>query len=265
MNGVLHHRSSKETIQSHQESISNFSTSFSVHTATAAIHKELFHHSGQGPLPSSESSHHPSESSNGRDPTISDHKSFQSLQKPTFGLRNQSVSTVSTIRGPESNRSSAPTSTPRQSFRPPSLPSLEDADESSLPSTPRSSWGIAPTLVTDPRPSPSTVSSVSSSPTSDDHLLRPTDRMGATSRSCSGIATNRGKKGMLGFLKSNKRPEISTPYDPVFLWHVAFDSSTREFSGLPKEWQLELVQDSDISKNGSVAERRAPRPPTAPQ
>jgi hypothetical protein len=49
MNGVLHHRSSKATIQSHQESISNFS----VHTSTAAIYKDLDNPSEQGPHPSS--------------------------------------------------------------------------------------------------------------------------------------------------------------------------------------------------------------------
>jgi hypothetical protein len=54
----------------------------------------------------------------------------------------------------------------------------------------------------------------------------------------SGTVTAKGKKGMLGFmtdfLNSNKRPEISTPYDPVHLTHVGFNFSTGEFTGLPK-------------------------------
>jgi p21-activated kinase 1 len=53
---------------------------------------------------------------------------------------------------------------------------------------------------------------------------------------------------MTDFLNSNKRPEISTPYDPVHLTHVGFNSSTGEFTGLPKEWQ-QLLQDSGISKS----------------
>jgi p21-activated kinase 1 len=62
---------------------------------------------------------------------------------------------------------------------------------------------------------------------------------------------SKGKKGMLGFmselLNSNKRIEISTPYDPVHLTHVGFNTSTGEFTGLPKEWQ-QLLQDSGISR-----------------
>ena len=49
-------------------------------------------------------------------------------------------------------------------------------------------------------------------------------------------------------LNSNKRLEVSTPYDPVHLTHVSFNSSTGEFTGLPKEWQ-QLLQDSGISKS----------------
>lgn len=56
---------------------------------------------------------------------------------------------------------------------------------------------------------------------------------------------------MLGFvsdlLGSNKRVEISTPYDPVHLTHVGFNTSTGEFTGLPKEWQ-QLLQESGISR-----------------
>ncbi|KAJ3491836.1 hypothetical protein NLI96_g412 [Meripilus lineatus] len=59
------------------------------------------------------------------------------------------------------------------------------------------------------------------------------------------------KKGVFNFLpdflNTTKRPEISTPYDPVHLTHVGFNSSTGEFTGLPKEWQ-QLLQESGISK-----------------
>ncbi|KAF8623807.1 hypothetical protein AX15_006186 [Amanita polypyramis BW_CC] len=70
-------------------------------------------------------------------------------------------------------------------------------------------------------------------------------------RSRSATTTNKAKKGVLGFMSevfnTSKRPEISTPYDPVHLTHVGFNSSTGEFTGLPKEWQ-QLLQESGISR-----------------
>jgi p21-activated kinase 1 len=80
----------------------------------------------------------------------------------------------------------------------------------------------------------------------------PADNMGITSRSRGGSVTTEGKKGMLGFRtdfpNSHKRPEISTPYVPVHLTHVGFDSSTRKYTGLPKIWQ-QLLQDSGVSES----------------
>ncbi|KAF8757529.1 P21-Rho-binding domain [Rhizoctonia solani] len=70
-------------------------------------------------------------------------------------------------------------------------------------------------------------------------------------RSRSGTGTAKGKKSMFSFmdnfLTAQKKPEISTPYDPVHLTHVGFNSSTGEFTGLPKEWQ-QLLSDSGISR-----------------
>ncbi|KAJ7043599.1 STE/STE20/PAKA protein kinase [Mycena alexandri] len=70
-----------------------------------------------------------------------------------------------------------------------------------------------------------------------------------TLRSRSGTTSSKGnKKSVLGFIfNTTKRPEISTPYDPVHLTHVGFNSSTGEFTGLPKEWQ-QLLQESGISR-----------------
>lgn len=65
------------------------------------------------------------------------------------------------------------------------------------------------------------------------------------------VAGTTNKKGMLSFMSfmsSAKRPEISTPYDPVHLTHVGFNASTGEFTGLPREWQ-QLLQDSGISRS----------------
>ncbi|KAF9047119.1 Pkinase-domain-containing protein, partial [Hymenopellis radicata] len=67
-------------------------------------------------------------------------------------------------------------------------------------------------------------------------------------RARSGTSSNKQKKSVLGFIfNTQKRPEISTPYDPVHLTHVGFNSSTGEFTGLPKEWQ-QLLQESGISR-----------------
>jgi P21-Rho-binding domain len=238
-----------------QGSISNFS----VHTAsTATTHDEDLNidPSGQGP---------------DRDFPIPDHKSSYSLEKLTLGLRNQSLSTVCTSE-PESDRSTIETSTPKQELRSLSPPSPEDEVVSSPPSTPRSS---AYSPVTDPSPSLSLstplddlltnlygdsqppaiieISKADKAPIRPVHILPPpTDRLSTISRSRSGSVTTKGKKGMLGFmtdfLNSNKRPEISTAYDPVHLTHVGFNSSTREFTGLPMEWEQGL-QDSGISKS----------------
>jgi p21-activated kinase 1 len=258
---IQYRRSSKETIRSYQGSISNSS----VHTtSTTTTHEDLFGPSGQGPdqnLP------------------IPDHKSSHSLEKLTFGDRNQSLSTVYTIREPESDRSSIETSTPTQELRLLSLPSLENEAASSLPSTPRSSAYIPGT---DPGPNLRSNFGVTHSIPSDDLLTKPygdsqpsaimetfktdkapaprpapplpypIDRLGTTSHSRSATATVKGKKGVRGFmtdfLNSNKRRHISTPYDPVHLTHVGFNSSTREFTGLPNGWQQPL-QDMGISKS----------------
>ncbi|KAJ7577088.1 STE/STE20/PAKA protein kinase [Mycena floridula] len=69
---------------------------------------------------------------------------------------------------------------------------------------------------------------------------------GGRSRSST---SSKPKKSVLGFIfNTTKRPEISTPYDPVHLTHVGFNSSTGEFTGLPKEWQ-QLLQESGISRS----------------
>ena len=220
-----------------------------------------------------------------------------------------------TIHEADSDPFSTAPSTPQQEFSSFTLPSTREMATSSVPPTPpRPSrantanltdlypdphsnpvHGSAPAVLLDPGEpyvdSQSFVTAASSTAFSPTVAVTsfpppPVDRVGTVSRSRSGTVTAKGKKGMLGFmtdfLNSNKRPEISTPYDPVHLTHVGFNSSTGEFTGLPKEWQ-QLLQDSGISKSdqeknplavmeivkfyqeGMVAERPAPRPPTAPQ
>ncbi|KAG9041315.1 signal transducing kinase of the PAK [Tulasnella sp. UAMH 9824] len=52
--------------------------------------------------------------------------------------------------------------------------------------------------------------------------------------------SGKNKKGMLSlmsdFLSTSKRPEISTPYDPVHLTHIGFNSSTGRYTGVPRMW-----------------------------
>jgi hypothetical protein len=257
---VQYRRSSKEAVQSRQGSISNFS----VHTtSTAATRKDLFDRSELDP---------------GGDPSISHLKYSHSLEKPTSRFTNQSQSTVGTIGEARSVRSSKAASTSKRETRLLNIPPFEDADESPLHSTPRSSaynpftdrgpgltsiYGATPSipldnLLTNPYGhfQPSATMEILEA---DKAPIRPAsflparpDRLGTTSRSRSRTATVKGKKGVLGFmsgfLNSNKRPEIGTPYDPVHLTHVEFNPSTREFTGLPQEWQ-QLLQDSGISKS----------------
>jgi hypothetical protein len=147
INGVLDHRSSKETIQLYQRSISN--SSFHTNYATAAIDsdEDLFGLSRQGPLPLV--SHHSSDSSSDR-VFISDDKSLHSLDKTTLGFRNQSLSTICTTREHQSNRNSTTSFIPMQNFSSPSLSCLQDEAKSFSPSTPSSFRAIAPTRITDP-------------------------------------------------------------------------------------------------------------------
>lgn len=115
------------------------------------------------------------------------------------------------------------------------------ARRSSVPSTPVLDDGhfyADPTESLPPGPSTEYVNSTPGSTT-------------PRNRSRSGTAS-KAKKGVLGLMSEmfnpTKRPEISTPYDPVHLTHVGFNTSTGEFTGLPKEWQ-QLLQESGISRS----------------
>lgn len=61
---------------------------------------------------------------------------------------------------------------------------------------------------------------------------------------------------VLDLLSTQKRVEVSAPYDPVHLTHVGFNSNTGEFTGLPKEWQIRL-QESGISRQEQEAHPQA--------
>ncbi|KAG0653859.1 signal transducing kinase of the PAK [Rhodotorula mucilaginosa] len=53
-----------------------------------------------------------------------------------------------------------------------------------------------------------------------------------------------------------RKAQISTPYDPVHLTHVGFNSTTGEFTGLPKEWQ-QLLQNAGVSREEQAAHPQA--------
>jgi p21-activated kinase 1 len=290
INGGIRRKSSNETIQSYQGSISNSS----VHTISTAessdTHRDLSDLSGQCFPPAV--SRHSSEPSTGQYPSVLDHKSLHSLEKPTSLLRNQSLSTICTTDEPnsdcESDSGSTSPPTPKQEPSPSSLPALEDEAEMSLPPTPRSPQAIVPTEHTWAKAlSPSTGSSSSpvfaAPPPLNDRLMKsygksptteistadtpsirptpffppPTDRIGTRSRARS-ISTFKEKKGILSFMNglrksvdfrdSNKRLEVSAPYDPVHVQHAGFDSITGKLTILPGKRQ-EFLQDNHISKH----------------
>ncbi|KAK8869246.1 Pkinase-domain-containing protein [Apiospora arundinis] len=60
------------------------------------------------------------------------------------------------------------------------------------------------------------------------------------------------KSGFLGLMStlvgSPKKPAISAPENPVHVTHVGYDSTTGQFTGLPKEWQ-HLIDESGIPEN----------------
>jgi hypothetical protein len=279
---VEYHKPSRQSIQEYQELLSNVN----IHAAAAATYKDPFVPSRQAP-PTPSSHHNSSKSSSrsrDRDSSVSHHKSRNSLHKQPPRSRGRSVSTApTTIHEADSDPFSTAPSTPQQEFSSFILPSTREMATSSMPPTPprpsRANTVNLTDLYPDPNPNPvhgsvptplldpgepygdsqsfvtaasSTAFSPSPSVAVTSFSPHPVERMGTVSRSRSGTVTAKGKKGMLGFmtdfLNSNKRPEISTPYDPVHLTHVGFNSSTGEFTGLPKEWQ-QLLQDSGISKS----------------
>ncbi|KAM7191566.1 putative Serine/threonine-protein kinase [Rhypophila sp. PSN 637] len=61
----------------------------------------------------------------------------------------------------------------------------------------------------------------------------------------------RKKSAFSGFMNSlvgsPKKPTISAPENPVHVTHVGYDSTTGQFTGLPKEWQR-LINESGITE-----------------
>ncbi|KAI8631059.1 hypothetical protein F5Y19DRAFT_482897 [Xylariaceae sp. FL1651] len=72
------------------------------------------------------------------------------------------------------------------------------------------------------------------------------------SKELKGPGVLRKKSGFSGLMStlvgSPKKPIISAPENPVHVTHVGYDSSTGQFTGLPKEWQR-LINESGIPEN----------------
>ncbi|KAG8955495.1 signal transducing kinase of the PAK, partial [Tulasnella sp. 408] len=79
----------------------------------------------------------------------------------------------------------------------------------------------------------------------------------------SSSSQGKNKKGMLSFMShsgASKRPQISTPYNPIHLMHVYSNSSTGELTGLPKEWERVLQKNNRrYQGNNRQAEAEAPK------
>jgi hypothetical protein len=99
--GALHHKSSKESIQSYQTFLSNFST----HTAPSAIYKDREDLSGQDHCPQHFTPPR-FKLIRGRNFSVSEFNYSDTLQKSTFSLQNESQSTVCATPGVEPDRRS---------------------------------------------------------------------------------------------------------------------------------------------------------------
>ncbi|KAI0272405.1 kinase-like domain-containing protein [Gloeopeniophorella convolvens] len=279
---VEYHKPSRQSIQEYQELLSNVN----IHAAAAANYKDPFVPSRQAPpppIPPATKPNRASDSPSSHRSRNSLHKQSSRQHRPSLSL---SPTILEGESDPFSTAPSTPQQELRSltlntnvemtsSMPPPPRPSrantvnLNDlySDPNASPSLgplaspladvlPHDSYGDVQSFASATSSTVYAPSSTAYAPSMAATLpppfsSPPGDRMGITSRSRSGTVTAKGKKGMLGFmsdfLNSNKRPEISTPYDPVHLTHVGFNSSTGEFTGLPKEWQ-QLLQDSGISR-----------------
>jgi len=266
---VEYHRPSRQSIQEYNDLLADAN----LHAAAAAQYRDPFIPSRQAPPPPShqKSSYRPKTPTDSSTPAPHPVKVRNSLQKPNPRARKNSLPSA--------------TLTPRTIDLDP-FAALPTSSPASLPQSKPHNNGMAATSSPPPRPSRANTATLNdlfptqtarrlSSPvagTTDPPFysdlsesvipVQPTDyptttvsgiqnsSLGPANRHRSSTTT-KSKKGMLGFmsefLNTAKRPEISTPYDPVHLTHVGFNSSTGEFTGLPKEWQ-QLLQESGISR-----------------
>ncbi|KAI8996524.1 Pkinase-domain-containing protein [Trametes punicea] len=244
---VEYHRPSRESIQEYNDLLAEAH----LHAAAANNYSSSFVPSRQAPPPPPLA-----KNSSGTSPRVRN-----SLQKPP--PRKQGSHPVDRDPFAAASRSNNnPDSPPMTTTTPPARPSR--ANTANLIDMYPTQGDLARRRLSDPVLSPQDVpyyaDPADSKPQQSQYVdyqpplppvpVTPSTISSTGTRSRSGTTT-KSKKGMFtfvsDFLNSSKRPEISTPYDPVHLTHVGFNTSTGEFTGLPKEWQ-QLLQESGISK-----------------
>ncbi|KAH7890802.1 STE/STE20/PAKA protein kinase [Phlebopus sp. FC_14] len=269
---IEYHRPSRESIQEYTDLLKD--ANFNAATAaSAANYKDLYQPTRQAPPPPAHSASFRSKTPVDGTPATPP-RVRNSLQKPPRARKHSFPSSTPPVtrveHDPFAAAASSPgvistatlTSKPTGMTSPPPRPSRANTANlndifpaQSVIATRRLS--VPPNVaLTEAVFTPDTSESLPSLPTSDvvqtAQMGTPAPSNSSGTRSRSGTLATKSKKGMLGFmsdfLNTSKRPEISTPYDPVHLTHVGFNSSTGEFTGLPKEWQ-QLLQESGISRS----------------
>lgn len=255
---VEYHRPSRESIQEYN----NLLAEANLHAAAAANYHDTFVPSRQAPPPPSSSSSTPTSAASKQHPGQGSPRTRNSLHKappsrkqslpssaPPKPVDHDPFAANNTMTAPPPRPSRANTANLNDIFPSQGNHSRHRlSDPVSLP--PEAAYYSE---ITDPSSVP-----IPTTPNVDlaSYPIPPTPTLSTTSAGTSGRSrsgtTTKSKKGMFNFmsdfLNSSKRIEISTPYDPVHLTHVGFNSSTGEFTGLPKEWQ-QLLQESGISKS----------------
>lgn len=253
------HRPSRESIQEYQALLSEAN----IHAAAAANYQDPFVPLRQAPPPPPPTSSPPSSKGTSTPPRVRNslvkpHPSRkQSLPSGSpkapidhdpFAANSNGPSTMMSGTAPPPRPSRANTSTLHDIYTVPNHQAHHRlSDPVSLPPEAALYANYTDQPAAAPIPPPPVMADASPISTMPIHT---TISSLGTNRSRSSTAA-KSKKGMFNFmsdfLNTSKRPEISTPYDPVHLTHVGFNSSTGEFTGLPKEWQ-QLLQESGISK-----------------
>ncbi|KAI6041257.1 STE/STE20/PAKA protein kinase [Pisolithus marmoratus] len=255
---VEYHRPSRESIQEYSDLLKGAS----LNASTASSVKDQYQPSRPPPPPPVAALKAKTSHVDGTPPRVRN-----SLQKPPPRSRKHSLPSTPppTVRGVDPDPFAAFSPPPSvTSFKqsgmasPPPRPSRANTATLNDIFPPQQSLAAASRRLSVPVSAPlldshfaaDPAESVPSLPSTDPSPTPPASTTGTRSR--SGTVVSKPKKGMLGFmsefLNTSKRPEISTPYDPVHLTHVGFNSSTGEFTGLPKEWQ-QLLQESGISRS----------------
>lgn len=255
---VEYHRPSRESIAEYNDLL-NDSNRQAAAAATAANYTSPYFPARQAPPPpttvSTNSPASPFKPKSPIDSNNSHHRVRNSLQKPNPASRTRKGSLPSTPLAPRADIITDPFAAAQSDSNgmtsPPPRPSrantatLNDiyTGDSPLAARRLSSPNVAaPDAAFYADPS-------ESMPAAPSQEYNSISSLNSGPRSRNSAKSKRG--GMLGFmsdfLSQSKRIEISTPYDPVHLTHVGFNSSTGEFTGLPKEWQ-QLLQESGISR-----------------